>query len=134
MALNEEEYTESAEEIPSWEQDLENVGFVRRAFRARKWYGADWWFVAISAVMVIAFLIVAFFPDPFAPFGPNEIVGASFLAPGETPPTPLLIVPQDSQIETMQDLAVPQDGERPSIGVEQGLPTAAPATDTVEIV
>jgi peptide/nickel transport system permease protein len=124
MTLTKEEFPESTEEIPTWEQDLEQVGWVRRALRARKWYGADWWFVAISAVMVIAFLIIAFFPDPFAPFGPNEIVGASFLAPGETPPTPILVVPQDSQIETMQDLAVSQGSERPTIGVEQGLPTA----------
>jgi peptide/nickel transport system permease protein len=124
MTLTKEEFPESAEEIPTWEQDLERVGWVRRALRARKWYGADWWFVAISAVMVLVFLIIAFFPDPFAPFGPNEIVGSSFLAPGETPPTPLLIVPQDSEIETMQDLAVPQGSDRPTIGVEQGLPTA----------
>lgn len=124
MTLTEKEFPESTEEIPVWEQDLENVGWVRRALRARKWYGADWWFVAISAIMVIAFLIIAFFPDPFAPFGPNEIVGASFLAPGETPPVPVLIVPQGSQIEVMEDLAVPPGSDRPTIGVEQGLPTA----------
>ena len=134
MALTEEKFSESTEEIPSWEQDLEKVGLVRRALRARKWYGADWWFVAISAVMVLAFLIIAFFPDPFAPFGPNEIVGASFLAPGETPPTPVLIVPQDSQIELMQDLAVPQGSERPTIGVEQGLPTAVALREQAQAI
>ena len=134
MTVNQEEFSEPAGETEPWEQDLERVGFFRQIIRARKWYGADWWFVAISTVMVIAFIIVAFFPDPFAPFGPNEIVGASFLAPGETPPTPLLIVPQDSQIETMQDLAVSQGEEKPSIGVEQGLPTAVALREQAQAI
>lgn len=134
MSLTKEEFPESIEETPIWEQDLENVGWVRRALRARKWYGADWWFVAVSSIMVIAFLIIAFFPAPFAPFGPNEIVGASFLAPGETPPVPVLIVPQGSQIEAMEDLAVPQGSERPTIGVEQGLPTAVALREQAQAI
>jgi peptide/nickel transport system permease protein len=84
--------------------------------------------------MVIAFMIIAFFPDPFAPFGPNEIVGSSFLAPGETPPVPVLIVPQDSQIELMQDLAVPEGAERPTIGVEEGLPTAVALREQAQAI
>jgi peptide/nickel transport system permease protein len=134
MSLTKEEFPESIEETPIWEQDLENVGWVRRALRARKWYGADWWFVAVSSIMVIAFLIIAFFPAPFAPFGPNEIVGASFLAPGETPPVPVLILPQGSQIEAMEDLAVPQGSERPTIGVEQGLPTAVALREQAQAI
>jgi hypothetical protein len=118
MTISKEEYPTPADEIVPWEQDLERVGLVRRVLRARKWYGADWWFVAISSVMVLVFLIIAFFPDPFAPYGPNEIVGSSFLAPGDTPPVPVLIVPQDSPVQTLQDLAVPPGSERPSIGVE----------------
>ncbi|HUV29163.1 MAG TPA: ABC transporter permease subunit [Anaerolineales bacterium] len=134
MTINKEEFPEAADEIAPWEQDLERVGLVRRGLRARKWYGADWWFVVISAVMVIAFMIIAFFPDPFAPFGPNEIVGSSFLAPGETPPVPVLIVPQDSQIELMQDLAVPEGAERPTIGVEEGLPTAVALREQAQAI
>ena len=133
MTVTKEEFP-SADEVPTWEQDLERVGLVRRALRARKWYGADWWFVAISAVMVIAFLIIAFFPDPFAPYGSNEIVGPSFLAPGEFPPTPVLIVPQDSTIEELQELAVPTGSERPSIGVEQGLPTAVALREQAQAI
>lgn len=122
------------EESLPWEQDLENVGLLRRALRARKWYGADWWFVAISAVMVTAFIIIAFFPAPFAPFGPNEIVGPSFLAPGEQPPVPVLIVPQSAPAADLQDLAVPADSDRPSIGVVQGLPTAGALREQAQML
>jgi hypothetical protein len=46
----------------TWKKDLQQVGFVRRLFQARNWYGADWWFVAISTFMVIGFIFVALFP------------------------------------------------------------------------
>src|SRR4030042_965397 len=99
MAITEDQLPEIVTEIPVWEQDLQKVGFVRRIFRARKWYGADWWFVAISAIMVVGFIILALIPAPFAPYNPHEIVGSSFLAPGKTPPIPLLVVPQGSPVE-----------------------------------
>jgi cytochrome c biogenesis protein ResB len=63
VALTKEQLPEDVAEIPTWEQDLQKVGLVRRALRARKWYGADWWFVAISSVMVVGFIILALFPD-----------------------------------------------------------------------
>jgi peptide/nickel transport system permease protein len=125
MVKTKDQLPEEISEIPTWEQDLEKVGFVRRALRARKWYGADWWFVAISAGMVIAFITIALFPDPFAPYSPFEIVGSSFLAPGETPPTPVLVVLQESPVEELKQLAVPEGAPRPSIAVETGLPTAS---------
>jgi len=84
--------------------------------------------------MVIAFIIVALLPDPFAPYGPNQIVGASFLAPGETPPVPVLVVPLDSPVEGLQDLAVPQGEGRPSIAVEQGLPTAVALREQAQAI
>lgn len=134
MTITKEEFSDPVDETPAWEQDLEKVGFVRRALRARKWYGADWWFVAISAIMVVAFIIIAFFPDPFAPYSAHEIVGPSFLAPGEQPPVPVLIVPQDSPAEVLQDLATPGGSERPSIGVEQGLPTAGALREQAQMI
>jgi peptide/nickel transport system permease protein len=134
MALTKDQLPEAVTEIPTWEQDLQKVGFVRRALRARKWYGADWWFIAISAVMVIGFVTIALFPDPFAPYGPHEIVGSSFLAPGETPPVPVLVVLQESPTEELQDLAVPAGSPRPSIAVEQGLPTAGALREQAQIV
>jgi len=134
MTITREEIPDSKEETSTWEQDLEKVGLLRRALRARKWYGADWWFVVISTVMVAGFLIIAIFPDPFAPFGPNEIVGSSFLAPGDTPPLPELIVLQDSPFEELQDLAVSEGSTRPSIGVEQGLPTAVALREQAQTI
>jgi peptide/nickel transport system permease protein len=134
MTITKEEYPTPADEMAPWEQDLERAGLVRRALRARKWYGADWWFVAISAVMVLVFLIIAFFPDPFAPYGPTEIVGSSFLAPGKTPPVPVLIVPLESPVEELQDLAVPADSGRPSIAVEQGLPTSVALREQAQTI
>ena len=112
--------------VPQWEEELARVGFVRRLLRARKWYGADWWFVAISSVMVLAFIVVALFPQWFAPYGPHEQVGPRFLAPGETPDLPLLIVRADSGLSTLEDLATGPDDEvsRPPIAVLRGAPTA----------
>ncbi|MBE0411342.1 MAG: ABC transporter permease subunit [Anaerolineales bacterium] len=117
-----------------WEQDLQRVGFIRGALRARKWYGADWWFVTISAVMVVGFITLALFPGPFAPYGPHEIVGSSFLAPGEHPPVAVLIVPQESPFNVLKDLAVPDGSPRPSIAVEQGLPTASALREQAQFI
>jgi peptide/nickel transport system permease protein len=134
MSITKEEFPQAAGRTPAWQRDLEKAGLLRRALKVRKWYGADWWFVAISAVMVIIFITLAFFPDPFAPYGPNQIVGASFLAPGETPPVPVLIVAQDSPVQELQDLAVPEGSERPSIAVEEGLPTAGALREQAQII
>jgi len=134
MAMIKDQLPEEVSEIPAWEQELQKVGFVRRVLRARKWYGADWWFVAISAIMVVGFIILALFPDPFAPYSPHEIVASSFLAPGETPPVPILAVPKQSPIETLKDLAGPEGSPRPSIAVEEGLPTAGALREQAQII
>jgi hypothetical protein len=65
-------------EKETWQEDLQKAGFVRRLFQARKWYGADWWFVAISAVMVLGFIFVALFPQLLAPYsGSRGIPGTA---------------------------------------------------------
>jgi peptide/nickel transport system permease protein len=109
-----------------WEDELSQVGFVRRLLRARRWYGADWWFVATSGGMVLAFIALALFPGFFAPYGPHEQVGPRFLAPGEDPELSLLVVPQGAAYQTLDDLAVGPDAEvsRPPIAVVRGSPTA----------
>jgi peptide/nickel transport system permease protein len=112
-------------ETKTWQDDIQRVGFVRRLLMARKWYGADWWFVLISSIMVLAFMFVALFPKLLAPFAFDQIVGTSFLAPGEYPDVPVLIVRNDSTVEKLVDLAVPADSStRASIGVIQGSPAA----------
>ena len=96
MTVTKEQLPETAPEGESWESELEQVGFVRRMFLARRWYGTDWWFVAISTLMVIGFIVVALVPGLFAPYSPDALVGPRFLAPGEHPAVPVLIVPADS--------------------------------------
>ena len=58
-------------QVADWELELQKVGFARRMLLARKWYRTDWWFVAISSVMVVAFLIVAAVPQWLARHDPD---------------------------------------------------------------
>jgi peptide/nickel transport system permease protein len=121
-------------EREGWQEDLQKAGFVRRLFQARKWYGADWWFVTISAVMVLGFIFVALFPQLLAPYNFDQIVGTSFLAPGEYPELPVLITRADSGIESLRDLAVPEDSANPPIGVIQGSPSAIAVNEQSKLI
>jgi peptide/nickel transport system permease protein len=121
-------------EKESWQADLQKTGFVRRLFQARQWYGADWWFVAISAVMVLGFIFVALFPQLLAPYSFDAIVGTSFLAPGEYPELPVLITRVDSQIESLQDLAMPEDAANSPVGVIQGSPSAVAVNEKSKLI
>lgn len=94
----------SVNEIPQWQRDLERVGLVRRALMARKWYGADWWFVAISAVLLLFVIIVGIFPQVFAPYDPRAEVGPSLLAPGEAPADYVLLARTDRNITSLRDV------------------------------
>jgi peptide/nickel transport system permease protein len=82
---------ETSVEVPQWQQDLDQVGFVRRLFLARRWYGADWWFVAIGLALLVFIFSMAFFPGFYAPYDPREEVGPGLLAPGEPPPSFVLV-------------------------------------------
>ncbi len=124
MANSDEKPSDVLPEGTTWEVELKRVGFVRRLLMARRWYGADWWFVAISAVAVVVFIIIAFFPGLFAPYSPDALVGPSFLAPGAHVDLPILVVPVNSPVKKLQDLAVPPGANRPTVAVIQGLPTA----------
>jgi peptide/nickel transport system permease protein len=90
---------------------------------ARRWYGADWWFVAISSVAVFIFIFIAFFPGLFAPFSPDALVGPSFLAPGAQVDLPIIVVPVSSPIKKLQDMAVKSGVDRPTVAVIEGAPT-----------
>jgi peptide/nickel transport system permease protein len=118
----------------TWQADLKQVGFIRRLFQARKWYGADWWFVAISTVMVFGFIFVALFPQWLAPYKFDQIVGTSFLAPGKYPDEPVLITRTDSMVESLRDLAVAAETDRPTVGVIQGSPSAVAVNEQSQVV
>lgn len=100
-----EDTTSSHEEVPEWLLDLDRVGFVRRLFLARKWYGGDWWFVLISGILLLFIITIGIFPQWFAPYDPRAEVGPSLLAPGEIPPSFwLLTASERGQIE-LRDIA-----------------------------
>lgn len=86
------------EVVQQWQLDLDKVGFVRKIFMARKWYGGDWWFVAVSSVLLLFIIIVGIFPQWFAQYDPRAEVGPSLLMPGELPPGFELVVRSDSGI------------------------------------
>ncbi len=92
------------QQVPQWQQDLERVGLIRRALQARKWYGADWWFVAASAVLLLFVIIVGVAPQLFAPYDPRAEVGPSLLAPGEVPMDYVLLARTDRGVTSLRDV------------------------------
>jgi len=118
-------------EVADWELELQKVGLVRRILRARKWYRADWWFVAISSVMVVGFLVLAAVPQWFATYDPLEQVGPRLLSPGEFPAPEILILPSDSPFGAISDFSV---GERVSVAVVLETPSSEAARDEADRV
>ena len=94
-----------AADVPAWMLDLDRVGFVRKLFLSRKWYGGDWWFVAISAVLLVFIIIIGVFPQWFAPYDPRAEVGPSLLAPGDVPSEYVLVSTVDRGEITLVDIA-----------------------------
>jgi ABC-type dipeptide/oligopeptide/nickel transport system permease subunit len=91
--------------VPAWQLELDKVGFVRKLFLARKWYGGDWWFVLISAILLLFIVFLGIFPQWFAPYDPKEEVGPSLLGPGEKAPGLMVIVKTNSSAQTFADVA-----------------------------
>lgn len=97
--------TVAAPSVPQWQIDLDRVGFFRRLLLARRWYGGDWWFVVISACLLIFVITLGVVPQWFAPYDPRAEVGPSLLAPGERPVAFVLVVPQASGAQSLQEVA-----------------------------
>jgi peptide/nickel transport system permease protein len=134
VTVTKEHLPEVSTEAETWERELERVGLVRRILNGRRWYGADWWFVGVSAMMVVVFIVVALAPAVFAPYQPDQLVGPRFLAPGAHPALPVLVVPKDSSINGLEDLAVPAGAPRPRVGVVLGVPTAGALNEQAQAV
>lgn len=92
-------------EVPEWQLELDKVGLFRRIFLARKWFKADWWFVAISAALLLIIITIGIFPQWFAPHDPREEVGPSLLGPGETTPSFHLLALEANDVSTFADVA-----------------------------
>ncbi len=121
-------------ETTTWEVELQKVGLIRRILNGRRWYKADWWFVVISSVLVAIFVIIAIVPQLFAPYDPEAMVGPSFQPPGTFPPIPVLIVPANSNIKTLKDLAVQANQPQPGISVVVGGNAASALNDAAQAI
>jgi peptide/nickel transport system permease protein len=115
-----------------WREELEQVGFVRRivrqAWEARNWHGADWWFVAISVIILVFFVLVAVFPQLFAPYDPKAEVGPSLLAPGEQPEGYILVTRIADHVTDLSDVASPSN----TIGFVLGSPASQAFRQRIE--
>ena len=107
-------------QVPEWQLELEKVGFVRKLFLSRKWYGGDWWFVAISSVLLLVVIIVGIFPQWFAPYDPRAEVGPSLLAPGEPPAEYVLAARIDAELASLRDVSAREN----NIGFLVGSPAS----------
>jgi peptide/nickel transport system permease protein len=91
--------------MPQWQLELDRVGFVRRLLLARRWYGADWWFVLFSGVLLLFIILLGIFPQWFAPYDPRAEVGPSLLAPGQPPSEYVLLARADAGVTGLRDVA-----------------------------
>jgi len=111
---------------PQWQRELDQVGLLRRFLMARRWYGADWWFAVLSGILLLFIFSLAIFPGLYAPYNPRAEVGPALLAPGELPPTFVLVTQEGSGVASLQDLA---GEERIRIGIVRGSPAASALRD-----
>lgn len=95
--------TSTSDATPQWKRDLDRVGFFRRLVLSRHWYGADWWFVVLSGILLLFIFSMALFPNFYAPYDPRAEVGPGMLAPGEFPPS-YVIVGKVGGVSALDDL------------------------------
>ncbi len=60
----------------------DDIGILRRFFRGRKWYGAEWYITVAGGSILLLIVIITLLAPVLAPFDPNEFVGAQFTPPG----------------------------------------------------
>lgn len=116
--------------VEQWQLDLDRVGFVRRMLLARKWYGGDWWFVVISAILLLGIIILGIFPQFFAPHDPRDEVGPSLLAPGEPPEGYYLILPDESTASELREVAASDN----NIGYAIGSPASQALREALDVI
>jgi peptide/nickel transport system permease protein len=104
--------------------------FFRRLLEARKWYGTDWWLVVISSIGLFIFLLIAAFPQLFAPYDYNEQAGPQMMAPGQVPDNQILIVPVAAGLTSMDQLddQATRASEAPRVGSIDSISSSAVGT------
>ncbi|RPI87018.1 MAG: ABC transporter permease subunit [Chloroflexi bacterium] len=97
---------------------------------ARKWYGGDWWFVVISAILLLGIIILGVFPQFFAPHDPRAEVGPSLLAPGQPPAGYYLILPDESTASELREVARSEN----DIGYIVGSPASQALREAIDVI
>src|SRR5690606_2686731 len=110
---------------PQWQRELDQVGLLRRFLLARRWYGADWWFAVLSSILLLFIISVGLFPGLYAPYNPRAEVGPALLAPGEEPPSFVVVTLEGSGIDELTDLA----GRGTRVGIVRGSQAALALRD-----
>jgi len=60
----------------------EDVGLLRRLWRGRIWYGAEWYITLFGALILVFMTTMTLMAPRIAPYDPNEFIGAQFTPPG----------------------------------------------------
>lgn len=60
----------------------ENIGFLRRYWRGRKWYGVEWYLTSFGGLILLLMTAMTLLAPVLAPYDPNAFVGAPFTPPG----------------------------------------------------
>jgi peptide/nickel transport system permease protein len=81
-----------------------DIGIMRRFFRGRRWYGAEWYITVFGALILVTVLLTTLLAPIIAPHDPNEFIGAPFTAPGHGLQA-LLVRKGESPIRAGDDLA-----------------------------
>ncbi len=61
----------------------DKVGFIRRIWRSRTWYGTEWYITTFGGLILVLVIIMTVFAPSIAPYDPNAFVGGPFIPPGE---------------------------------------------------
>ncbi len=82
----------------------ENIGLLRRLWRGRIWYGAEWYITVFGALVLIFVATITLAAPLIAPYDPNAFVGAQFTPPGRGSQV-LIARAGESPIQAGEDLA-----------------------------
>jgi peptide/nickel transport system permease protein len=93
----------------------DDIGILRRFFRGRKWYGAEWYITVAGGGILLLIVVGTLLAPVLAPFDPNEFVGAQFTPPGGGPQALLARAGQNPEVSSA-DL----EASRVSVGVWRG--------------